>query len=98
MYYVYVLRCEDNSLYTGTAADWQKRFKEHLLGGKKCAKYTKSHKPVRVEAVWQVEDVSAALRLERYIKKFPKCEKEKLILNPQDDFGFDGVECVLVPK
>ena len=52
MYYIYVLRCEDNSLYTGIASDWKKRFEEHQSQGKKCAKYTRSHKVVSVEALW----------------------------------------------
>ena len=41
-FYLYMLRCEDGSIYTGTAKDYLKRYEEHLSG--KGAKYTKSHK------------------------------------------------------
>ena len=45
-YYVYILECEDGSLYTGISTDPERRFKEHksgMLG----AKYTKAHKPIK---------------------------------------------------
>ena len=41
-YYLYMLRCEDDSIYTGTAKDYLKRYEEHLSG--KGAKYTKKKK------------------------------------------------------
>lgn len=83
MYYIYVLRCEDNSLYTGIATDWEKRFNEHLSQGKKCAKYTRSHKAVSVEALWQTDTKSAALKAERFFKSFSKPAKEEIIKNPK---------------
>ena len=49
--YVYMLRCADNSLYTGIAADIVKRIKQHLgvlAGG---ANYTHSHRVIYIEAV-----------------------------------------------
>lgn len=83
MYYVYVLRCEDNTLYTGIAADWEKRFEEHRSQGKKCAKYTRSHKAVSVEALWQTESKSCALKTERFFKSLTKQTKEEIIKKPQ---------------
>ena len=43
MYYVYMLRCTDNSLYTGITTDLERRMSEHFSKDKKCAKYTRRH-------------------------------------------------------
>ena len=77
MYEVYLLRCTDGSLYTGYAADAQKRFLTHCAG--KGAKYTKSHPPLRLEAVYPVPTRSEALRLEARIKRLTKAQKEALL-------------------
>ena len=84
MYYIYVLRCEDNSLYTGIAADWQKRFEEHKSQGPKCAKYTRSHKVVSVEVLWQTKQKSDALKAEKFFKTFAKDKKENIIKSPEE--------------
>ena len=39
MYFVYILRCEDNSLYTGITNNLEKRMKEHFTRNKQCAKF-----------------------------------------------------------
>ena len=75
-----MLRCEDGSIYTGIAKDYKKRFKEHLDG--KGAKYTKSHKPIKIERVFECEDRSVACRLEIELKTFDKNKKEKIIGDP----------------
>lgn len=80
MYYVYMIRCIDNSLYTGIASDVVKRLKEHFGTSDKKAKYTKSHTPLRLEAVWRCKSKSDALKLEYRLKELTKPEKEKLIL------------------
>ncbi len=80
MYYVYILRCENNFLYTGITTDVERRFEEHLHGKIKGAKYTKTHKPLGVEAVWKAENKSDASKLEYRIKQLTKNEKEDLIL------------------
>ena len=79
MYYVYILRCKDNSLYTGITTDVQRRFFEHKENKIKGAKYTKSHKPVGIEAVWETDTKSDASKLEYRIKKLSKTEKETVI-------------------
>ena len=79
MYYTYILRCEDNSLYTGITTDVERRFMEHLLDEKKGAKYTKRHIPQKIEAYWESSDKKLASRLEFYIKKLSKQQKERLI-------------------
>ena len=80
MYYVYIMRCSDNSLYTGITTDVERRFEEHKGKNKKGAKYTASRTVVSIEAVWEVPDRSSALKLESQIKKLPKSKKEELIL------------------
>ncbi len=79
IYYIYILRCEDNSLYTGIAKDYLIRYKKHRLGVG--AKYTRNKKPVKIEKVWKVDSRSNALKVEYAIKRYSKIEKEKFILN-----------------
>ena len=69
-FYLYMLRCEDGSIYTGTAKDYLKRYEEHLSG--KGAKYTKSHKVKKIERVFLCENRSIACILESEIKKLTK--------------------------
>lgn len=80
-YFVYVLRCNDSVLYTGITIDVKRRFMEHKgIGGlKNGAKFTKSHVPEEVVAVWKTDTRSNASKLEARIKKLKKSEKELLI-------------------
>ena len=93
MYFVYILRCEDNSLYTGITNNLEKRMNEHFSKSKECAKYTKSHKAQKVEAIWKTENKSLASKLEFHIKKdLNKMQKEILISDNkklQDFFNED---------
>lgn len=79
MYYIYLLRCEDNSLYTGITTDVDRRFQEHMQKGKKGAKYTKMHVPICIEAIWQCDTRSTASQLEYQLKKLAKGKKEKIV-------------------
>ncbi len=79
MYYVYILKCADNTLYTGIAADIDRRMAEHFGRTKKCARYTRSHKAEKLEALWSAENRSLALRLEFRIKKLTRTQKLRLI-------------------
>lgn len=80
MYYVYMLRCEDNSLYTGITTDLERRFQEHITKDKKCAKYTLNHSVKKIESAWTAEDRVSASKLEYHIKKtLSKHQKEELI-------------------
>ncbi|MGN1297673.1 MAG: GIY-YIG nuclease family protein [Clostridia bacterium] len=81
MYYTYMLRCEDNSIYTGITTDIERRMKEHFEKDKKCAKYTFTHSAKKIEALWRTENKSLASKLEFHIKKLKKAEKEELIIN-----------------
>ena len=74
-WFVYVLRCSDQSLYTGITNDLAKRMNAHRAG--KGAKYTRSRLPVRLEFFRRVRDRSAALKEEARIKKMSRGEKLK---------------------
>ncbi len=77
MYYCYVLRCADGTLYTGVTTDITRRVEEHNDG--KGARYTASRRPVRM--VWKEEhhDRSSAQRREAAIKSWSRSRKEALI-------------------
>ena len=79
MYYTYMLRCLDNSIYTGMTNNLEKRINEHLLKSKNGAKYTKSHNAVKLETAWKSKDKSLACKLEYQIKSLTKMQKENLI-------------------
>ena len=79
VYYVYILRCEGGSLYTGITTDPARRLRQHkgeLSGG---AKFTAWKKPLGYAAVWTAPDRSAASRLEARIKRLTHAQKEALI-------------------
>lgn len=77
MYYTYMLRCADNSIYTGMTNDLEKS--EHVTKGKNGAKYTKSHDVIRLEIAWKSKEKSLACKLEYQIKNLTKQQKENLI-------------------
>lgn len=77
MYYTYMIRCEDNSLYTGMTNNLEKRINEHI--SKNGAKYTKSHNAIKLETAWKSKDKSLACKLEYHIKTLSKQQKESLI-------------------
>lgn len=79
MYYIYMLRCSDNSIYTGITTSIERRMSEHFGKGKKCAKYTLNHNALKLECFWQTKNRSLATKLEYNIKRLSKKEKEKLI-------------------
>ncbi|MBO5213527.1 MAG: GIY-YIG nuclease family protein [Clostridia bacterium] len=78
MYYTYLLRCTDGSLYTGIASNLFRRMKEHFTKDPKCAKYTRTHPPKELCAAWESHDRAAASRLEYQLKQKTKLQKEIL--------------------
>ncbi len=78
MYYIYMLRCEDNSLYTGITTNIEHRMKEHFTK-ENCAKYTYTHTAKKLEAAWETENRILASKLEYHIKTLKKSQKEELI-------------------
>ena len=81
MYYIYMLRCEDNSVYTGITTNLKRRMEEHFNQNDKCAKYTLNHSASKLEVAWETENRVLASKLEYHIKKLTKKDKEKIIQN-----------------
>jgi len=78
MYYLYMVRCSDNSLYTGITTDLKRRILEHNES-KKGAKYTKSRRPVVLVYEEKFENRAEASKREYTVKKLTKSKKEELI-------------------
>jgi len=74
-WFLYVIECEDDSLYTGITVDVEKRFAVHLSG--KGARYTRSHPPRRILAVVKYPDRSAASKAEFQLKQLPAEKKRQ---------------------
>ncbi|HOB12511.1 MAG TPA: GIY-YIG nuclease family protein [Syntrophomonadaceae bacterium] len=77
MAFVYMVRCRDNTLYTGYAEDLDKRIAHHNAG--KASKYTRTRLPVELVYYEEVADQSSALRRELQIKQMSRSNKESLI-------------------
>jgi putative endonuclease len=75
--FVYILKCRDNSFYTGITNDPLKRFKEHASG--KGGRYTRSHKPVKIVYLEKTSNRSKAMKREARIKKMTRQKKAALI-------------------
>jgi len=77
MYYVYILRCSDDTLYCGYTNDLQNRIATH--NAKKGAKYTRGRLPVKLVYFEEYIDKSDALKREHKIKTYNKKQKLDLI-------------------
>ena len=82
MYYVYMLLCRDDSLYTGITPDLRRRMRMHTGRLKGGAKYTALRPPKAIAAVWTAPDKSTAAKTEAAIKKLPKSRKLELTAAP----------------
>jgi putative endonuclease len=76
-HYVYVLRCADDTLYTGYTTDVERRVAEHDAG--EGAKYTRGRTPVELVHVESFDSKSGAMSREYEIKQWSRAEKEQLI-------------------
>lgn len=77
-YFVYILKCKDETLYTGIATDVERRLDEHN-NSDKGAKYTRIRRPVTLVYTEELEDRSTASKREYAIKKLKRKEKLRLI-------------------
>lgn len=77
MNYIYILKCSDNTLYTGWTNNLDKRLKAHLEG--KGAKYTKPRLPVELVYFEEFDNKIDAMKREYSVKKLSRNEKLKLI-------------------
>ena len=73
MWFVYILLCDDNSLYTGSTNNLKKRYETHLSG--KGGKYTRSHKPMQLIYSEKFVTKSEALKREIEIKTWSRVKK-----------------------
>jgi putative endonuclease len=75
-WFLYLLECSDGSVYTGIAVDVEARFDKHMSGVG--ARYTRSRKPVRVLASFELADRSSASRAVYWVKGLSAVEKRAL--------------------
>lgn len=78
LWYVYMVECVDNTLYTGITTDIDRRISEHNSIGLG-AKYTRSRQPVELAYLESCENRSIASKREYAIKKLKRIEKLSLI-------------------
>ncbi|MFK7852480.1 MAG: GIY-YIG nuclease family protein [Granulosicoccus sp.] len=78
-WHVYIVRCNDKSLYTGITTDLSRRLDEHN-NSPRGATYTRSRRPVTLVYSDTAINRSAACRREREIKNLTKLAKEQLLL------------------
>ncbi|MEX0331200.1 MAG: GIY-YIG nuclease family protein [Puniceicoccaceae bacterium] len=78
-WYVYILRCGDDSLYTGIATDVERRLEEHRSQGPKSARYVRGRLPLKLVYSMKLGTRSEAASEEWRIKQLSKPEKEQLV-------------------
>jgi putative endonuclease len=81
MWLVYLLHCDNGSLYTGITNNLDKRYALHLAG--KGARYTRMHRPVGIALTIEFDTKSLALQAEHAIKKMSASQKRQFVLEHQ---------------
>jgi len=79
MYFLYILKCKNGSLYTGITTDVERRFLEHCNG--KGGNYTSSHGAEEMVYTEECQNRSEAQKREANVKKLTRIQKLKLISN-----------------
>ncbi len=82
-WFVYILKCADNSLYTGVTTDLQRRVQEHNHNDRLGAKYTRTRRPVSLQYHEGCSGRSNACKRESAIKKLTRRAKLQLITASQ---------------
>lgn len=78
MYFLYVLRCADGTLYTGITLDIERRIKEHNTSDALGARYTRSRRPVKLVYSKEAGDESSAKAQEYRFKQLTRAAKMAL--------------------
>lgn len=81
MFYVYVLKCKDGSLYTGYTNNVEKRLIMHING--KASRYTRNRLPIELVARWEFKTKSEAMRHEIIFKSLSRKAKMESILKSE---------------
>jgi putative endonuclease len=84
-WYLYVISCSDDTLYTGITTDLKRRLNEHNQG--KGAAYTASRSPVTLQAAWLFQDRSAATKAEHAMKR---CSRGRKLWLVRQGVPFEG--------
>ncbi len=79
-YYVYILRCADDSFYTGITNNLERRIFEHQTGFYK-GSYTSTRRPITLEGYVEFQNAFKAMRFERQVKKWSRAKKVALCNN-----------------
>jgi putative endonuclease len=83
-YYVYILKCSDNSYYTGVTNDIERRLNEHNLGLNK-ESYTYKRRPLDLVFCTEFNDINQAIAFEKQVKGWSKKKKESIIKDRWED-------------
>ena len=89
-WHVYMIRCRDQSLYTGISNDVARRFEAHKKMGKQGAKYLRGRGPLELVFDKKAGSRSSALKMERMIKKYSKAKKELIVETGEIDSVLGG--------
>ena len=84
MYYFYMLRCSDNSLYCGQTNNLERRIKEHNFDKNKSAKYLRGRTPAFLVYHEKYRTLQEAMKREWEVRHWPKAQKEALIQSSQN--------------
>lgn len=88
-WFVYVLQCSDNTLYTGVTNDLERRLEAHQKGVG--SKYTRGRIPVHLLAYKELPNRSEAQSIEHQVKNLNRKRKLQLIAQWQSDRAGDGI-------
>ena len=78
-WYLYLIRCRDDTLYTGISTDVYRRFAQHQSEGHAGSRYLKGRGPLSLVFKEKLGSRSLALKVEHRVKRVAKARKEKLI-------------------
>ena len=96
MYFTYIIRCKDDSLYTGYTTDIVRRMKEHESGIN--CKYSRVKGFKRLETYFIADSKSNAMKLEYYIKRLNRNKKLWIIKNPKEFLEtLENKQCYKLP-
>ncbi|MDZ7924726.1 MAG: GIY-YIG nuclease family protein [Marinagarivorans sp.] len=97
-WHVYMLRCSDNSLYTGVTLNVGKRLIEHNTCNKKGAKYTRCRRPVVLAYIDSHLSKSQAYQREYQLKQLAKSHKEALVMQNSVTQGLHLAQALATQK